>query len=219
MSSEVKANKLSPATGTDVVLGDSGDTFTIPSGATITNSGTATGFIPSITDNGSSVTAMTINADGTINYPLQSCFRARITADQSNVTGAGTAYSMTGAIWTEDFDLNGDFSDGTFTAPVNGHYYLAATTYLNGTNGCTDMTFQMVTPAGAHIMSRGNWSYSTGGTGYASPSSATSSISQSGLFYIAAAGTAYIILQGYNQGSDSVDVTAFHTFFSGVLVA
>ena len=174
---------------------------------------------PSITDNGSSVTAMTINADGTINYPLQSCFRARITADQSNVTGAGTQYSMTGAIWTEDFDLNGDFSNGTFTAPVNGHYYLAATTYLNQTDGCTDMTFNMVTPAGTHIMSRGNWSYSTGGTGYASPSSATSSISQSGLFYIAAAGTAYIILQGYNQGSDSVDVTAFHTFFSGALVA
>ena len=44
MSSEVKANKLSPATGTDVTLGDSGDTFTVPSGATLANSGTATGF-------------------------------------------------------------------------------------------------------------------------------------------------------------------------------
>jgi len=44
MASEVKANKLSPATGTDVTLGDSGDTFTVPSGATLVNSGTATGF-------------------------------------------------------------------------------------------------------------------------------------------------------------------------------
>jgi hypothetical protein len=44
MASEIKANKLSPATGTDVTLGDSGDTFTVPSGATITNSGTASGF-------------------------------------------------------------------------------------------------------------------------------------------------------------------------------
>ena len=42
--SEIKVNKMSPATGTDVTLGDSGDTFTVPSGATITNSGTATGF-------------------------------------------------------------------------------------------------------------------------------------------------------------------------------
>ena len=44
MSSELKTNKISPATGTAFTLGDSGDTFTIPSGATITNSGTATGF-------------------------------------------------------------------------------------------------------------------------------------------------------------------------------
>jgi len=42
--SEVKVNKISPATGTAFTLGDSGDTFTIPSGATIANSGTATGF-------------------------------------------------------------------------------------------------------------------------------------------------------------------------------
>jgi hypothetical protein len=44
MASEIKANKISPATGTAITLGDSGDTFTIPSGATITNSGTASGF-------------------------------------------------------------------------------------------------------------------------------------------------------------------------------
>jgi len=42
--SEIKVNKISPATGTDITLGDSGDTFTVPSGATIVNSGTATNF-------------------------------------------------------------------------------------------------------------------------------------------------------------------------------
>ena len=42
--SEIQANKLSPASGTALQVGDSGDTITIPSGATITNSGTATGF-------------------------------------------------------------------------------------------------------------------------------------------------------------------------------
>ena len=43
--SEVKTNKISPvgANGT-VTLGDSGDTITVPSGVTFTNSGTATGF-------------------------------------------------------------------------------------------------------------------------------------------------------------------------------
>ena len=42
--SELKVNKISPETGTAITLGDSGDTFTVPSGATIVNSGTATGF-------------------------------------------------------------------------------------------------------------------------------------------------------------------------------
>ena len=52
MSSEIKADKWSPASGTAGTIGDSGDTFTIPSGATlavasgatISNSGTASGF-------------------------------------------------------------------------------------------------------------------------------------------------------------------------------
>ena len=50
--SEVKVNKISPRSGTDVTLGDSGDTLTVPSGATLTvasgatinNQGTATNF-------------------------------------------------------------------------------------------------------------------------------------------------------------------------------
>jgi len=52
MASEIKANKISPATGTAFTIGDSGDTFTVPSGATlafasgaaISNAGTASGF-------------------------------------------------------------------------------------------------------------------------------------------------------------------------------
>ena len=42
--SEIKVNKLSSRTGNAVTLGTSGDTFTIPAGVTLTNSGTATGF-------------------------------------------------------------------------------------------------------------------------------------------------------------------------------
>ena len=43
--SEVKVNKISPRTACGTVtLGDSGDTFTIPAGATISNAGTAAGF-------------------------------------------------------------------------------------------------------------------------------------------------------------------------------
>ena len=44
MSSELKTNKISPATGTAFTLGDSGVTFTVPSGVTLTNNGSASGF-------------------------------------------------------------------------------------------------------------------------------------------------------------------------------
>ena len=42
--SELKVNKITPKTGTSIQLGESGDTITIPCGATLTNNGTATGF-------------------------------------------------------------------------------------------------------------------------------------------------------------------------------
>ena len=42
--SEVKVNKISPRSGTTLTLGDSGDDFIIPAGATLTNNGTASGF-------------------------------------------------------------------------------------------------------------------------------------------------------------------------------
>ena len=43
--SEIKVNKISPRTACGTTtLGDSGDSFVIPSGVTITNNGTQTGF-------------------------------------------------------------------------------------------------------------------------------------------------------------------------------
>ena len=41
--SELKANKVSPSSGTAFTLGDSGDTFTVPSGATLAITGTLSG--------------------------------------------------------------------------------------------------------------------------------------------------------------------------------
>ena len=43
--STIEVNKITPVSGgTAIQLGESGDTITIPSGATITNSGTANNF-------------------------------------------------------------------------------------------------------------------------------------------------------------------------------
>jgi hypothetical protein len=48
--SELKVNKVTPRSGTTVTLGDSGDTITIPSGVTFSNSGTVTGITQGITE-------------------------------------------------------------------------------------------------------------------------------------------------------------------------
>ncbi len=42
--SKLETNQVDPATGTTLTLGTSGDTIAIPSGVTLANSGTATGF-------------------------------------------------------------------------------------------------------------------------------------------------------------------------------
>ena len=111
MASEIKANKISPATGTAFTLGDSGDTFTIPSGATlavasgatVSNSGTATGF-------------------GSDNTPA---FSASLYPDQTGISDA----TMTTIIFqNEYFDTDSayDTSTGRFTVPSGegGKYWV-----------------------------------------------------------------------------------------------
>ena len=133
MSSEVKANKLSPATGTDVTLGDAYDTFTIPasvtldvssatmtgftipsgqtltvaSGATITNSGTATGF-------------------GDDNTPSFYAYNA-----SSQALSGTTSTKVT--LDTEGWDTDSAFASNVFTVPSGegGKYWFSYGGYFN----------------------------------------------------------------------------------------
>ena len=74
--SEVKVNKISPRSGTGVQLGDSGDTITIPAGATILNSGTASGFGDNLEWQSSIVTAATITVVANKGYWLDTSSNA-----------------------------------------------------------------------------------------------------------------------------------------------
>lgn len=64
--SELITNKITPGTGSSntITLGDSGDTFTIPAGVTITNSGTATGFGADVITKSTSEPAANTNPSG-----------------------------------------------------------------------------------------------------------------------------------------------------------
>ncbi len=62
MTSELKVDKVSPATGTSTTLGDSGDTFTVPSGVTLdTSSSTLT--LPSTIITGQTEKTTLVDAD------------------------------------------------------------------------------------------------------------------------------------------------------------
>jgi len=62
--STIEVNKIAPVSGgTNVTLGDSGDTFTIPSGVTMTNNGSSSGFAPAgISSASTSGTALQITS-------------------------------------------------------------------------------------------------------------------------------------------------------------
>jgi len=85
-------DKLDPQSGTSLEIGSSGDTITIPSGATITNSGTATGF-------------------GETNAPS---FYAYGASNQSISTATYTLAQQN----TENWDTNSAYNNSTYTFTV-----------------------------------------------------------------------------------------------------
>ena len=99
--SKIEVDTIEPQSGTSLTLGASGDTITIPSGATLTNSGTATGF-------------------GGVNTPS---FLAYISADQSISDATATKAQFN----TEVFDVGSCYDNATnyrFTPNVAGKYMI-----------------------------------------------------------------------------------------------
>ena len=101
--STLETNLVQPSTGTTLTLGASGDTITIPSGATITNSGTATGF----PDNTPS-------------------FKAHLASNQTISNDTFTKAALATEVW--DTDSAWDTSNYRFTVPSGegGKYVFTA---------------------------------------------------------------------------------------------
>jgi hypothetical protein len=111
--STLEVNKITPSTGTDITLGDSGDTFTIPSGVTLTNSGTASGF-------GANTPAfrMFMSANQTLSANTETKIQMNTTSGNSN-TGWDTNSAF-------------DTSNYKFTVPSGegGKYYFKGSVLL-----------------------------------------------------------------------------------------
>ena len=102
-------DKLDPQSGTALEIGSSGDTITIPSGATITNNGTQTGF-------------------GGANTPA---FAAKMSGTQTinHQTSTKVAFD------TEVFDTDSAYDHSTnyrFTPQTAGKYLVSHMLYLDG---------------------------------------------------------------------------------------
>jgi predicted secreted protein len=122
-------DKLDPQSGTSLEIGSSGDTITIPSGATIVNSGTQTGF------GGTNINLFRAyrNGNQTINHET-------VTKIQLNA---------------ESFDLNSKFDPSTnyrYTPASTGYYYLSAT--INFTPN--DTQYDRLRRAYLHIYKNGS---------------------------------------------------------------
>tara|TARA_R100001086_G_C11787107_1_gene245217 strand:+ start:34 stop:612 length:579 start_codon:yes stop_codon:yes gene_type:complete len=140
MSSEVKVDKISPSSGTALTIGDSGDTITIPSGATIANSGTATGF-------------------GGDNTPA---WHARKSGSQNMSSGAETVITFDTEI--VDTDSAYDTSNGKFTVPSGegGKYFVYAQLMRNNYTGGRFIT--KVNVGGTQVLSAEMRNSDSGGT-------------------------------------------------------
>jgi hypothetical protein len=103
--SKLETNQVDPATGTTLTLGTSGDTIAIPSGVTIANSGTATGFGESNTP------AFMAKPDGNITI--------------SDDTTTKLLFA------TEDFDTDGNYSSSRFTPTTAGKYQVSGAVQWN----------------------------------------------------------------------------------------
>ena len=130
MASELKVDKISPASGTSFTLGDSGDTFTIPSGATIANSGTATGFNSAgafdlngavLTVDADADTTITADTDDQIDIAIAGADDFRITANTLTALSGSTIATNTIA---ETTGASGVTIDGVVlkdtTVDING---------------------------------------------------------------------------------------------------
>jgi hypothetical protein len=136
--SELKVNKISPRSGTDVTLGDSGDTFSVPSGATF-DASSATLTLPDssvslakLTATGTKDATTFLRGDNTFavaggtNTPA---FLATLSADQSISDNTLTKVQFNTVV----FDTNSDYDNATnyrFTPTVAGTYFVYASVWI-----------------------------------------------------------------------------------------
>jgi hypothetical protein len=163
--SEVKVNKISPRSGTDVTLGDSGDTFTLPTGVTLdTSNSTVTLPDGSVTNAKLATDAVTEAkiADGAVESEH---LNNNVISGQTELAAAPAdtdefLVSDAGTLKRIDYSYIKGLAD-TNTAIVKGwcNFNGTGTVAINQSYNCTSVTDN---GTGSYSV---NWSGATGATG------------------------------------------------------
>jgi hypothetical protein len=137
--SEIKVNKISPRSGTTLTLGDSGDDFIIPAGATLTNNGTASGFA-SIAWQSSIVTGSTLTAVAGNGYWIDTTLNAcTVTLPSSASVGDQIILVDYDRTWNTNnltIDQNGlNYQGGTDNPVYDTNGQTVNIVYSGATNG------------------------------------------------------------------------------------
>ena len=116
----LNVNTIEPSTGIDITLGASGDTITVPSGATIVNSGTATNF-------------------GQTNTPYFFAYRGSSVQSIANNTLTVVEFNA------ELYDSGSCFNTGTykFTPNVAGKYLINATVRMGSSTNADNCQIEI----------------------------------------------------------------------------
>jgi len=142
--SKLETNQVDPATGTTLTLGTSGDTISIPSGVTIANSGTATGFgganTPAFVAYKTSSQSVANTTFTKITFEAEQLdSNSAYDTSNSRFTPGVAGYYFIGAVWR--YDTTTDFDDARFVLYRNGSAVVQSAVVNKDANG---MTFSMM---------------------------------------------------------------------------
>ena len=84
-----------------------------------------------------------MSTNNSINTNSPVYFNANLSANQANVTGDGTQYTVIFDTVINDQDSNYNNSTGVFTAPVTGNYLFIANIHMAGNALCTAYTINL----------------------------------------------------------------------------
>ena len=215
MASEIKVNKISPGTGTALQISDSGDTVTLPSGATLTiagtinaSTGTATGFGDNLSWQTSDIKTSTFTAAAEKGYFVNTTGGA-ITVNLP----AGSAGAQIGLV-----DYAGTWDSNNVTLAANGSEKIQGSTtnatlsrdreaiqvvYVDSTQGW------LITSVSDQAAAQVAYTSATGGTITTSGDYKIHRFTSSGNFIVSSvgnaagggAGASYVVVAGGASGS------------------